>query len=364
MLHRHNCTVCSGELNHIYSIPNYPINFSCVDTPQYKSIELSYSICKDCGTIQLDKLASLEDLYGVNHNTVIVGATWEKYFNIFASNIKELIKEKTILEVGCPTAKIASRSSEFKKWYIVQPNSNVNIENVEFIDSYFDDSLKVDNVDVIIHSHVFEHIYEPNSFLKKCNSILKEDGIMYFGVPNMEVIARDSLAPFCGVMLEHNIFYNIENISYLLKLNGFDIVDITEYEKHSIFFHCKKGKINKGELKVDIHDCFMGSLKYYETFIQECNKVISNSDKEVYIFGAGYNSQLILNMGLNIDKVVGILDNSKDKQGKFLYGTNLEIFSPSILKDKECIVILKNGYYSREIKEQLLVINKELIVIT
>lgn len=365
MIYRYNCSVCLGELEHIYEIPNYPINFSCVVTPQNKNIDLSYSVCKSCGTLQLDKLAPLNDLYEVNHNTAIVGNTWDRYFNLFASNIKTLINDKTILEIGCPTAKIASRSTGFKKWYIVQPNKDVdiNINNVEFIDSYFDDSLKVDNVDVIIHSHVFEHIYEPHSFLNKCNSILKEDGIMYFAVPNMEVIAKENLAPFCGVMLEHNIFYNINNISYLLNLNGFKIVEIIEYEKHSIFFHCKKGDYIKTELKVDVYDYFMNSLNYYNDFIKRCNSIISNVDKEVYIFGASYNSQLILNMGLNSNSVKGILDNSKDKQGKYFYGTNLKVNSPSILKEKNCVIILRNGYYSSEIKEQLLSINKELIII-
>jgi len=365
MTYRYNCVICLGELKHIYEIPNYPINFSCVNTPQNKSIDLSYSICTNCGTLQLDKLASLNDLYEVNHNTVIVGNTWDKYFNLFANNIKELIKDKNILEIGCPSAKIASRSIGFNKWYIVQPkhDSNINVDNVEFIDSYFDESLDIDKVDIIIHSHVFEHIYNPHTFLKKCNDLLKEDGIMYFGVPNMEVIAKDNLAPFCGVMLEHNIFYNIDNIRYLLNINGFDIVDIVEYEKHSIFFHCIKGNYVKREFTLNFYDCFMDSLKYYEEFIKRCNTIISNTNKEVYIFGASYNSQLVLNMGLNISSVKGVIDNSKDKQGKYFYGTELKVFSPSILNEIDAVIILRNGYYSTEIKEQLLNINNKLIII-
>jgi hypothetical protein len=46
-----------------------------------------------------------------------------------------------------------------------------------------------------------------------------------------------------------------------------------------------------------------------------------------------------------------------------LYGYNLQIFSPEVLVNNNCIVILKNGYYSNEIKEQIKNININTIII-
>lgn len=54
-----------------------------------------------------------------------------------------------------------------------------------------------------------------------------------------------------------------------------------------------------------------------------------------------------------IDKIKGILDNSKEKQEKFLYGYNLPIMSPQNISEENTIVILKNGYYVDEISNQL-----------
>ena len=59
----------------------------------------------------------------------------------------------------------------------------------------------------------------------------------------------------------------------------------------------------------------------------------------------------------------GILDNNSNKQGKYLYGFKIKIISPEILKDSDSIVILKNGYYSKEIKKQILNINSNTIII-
>ena len=95
-------------------------------------------------------------------------------------------------------------------------------------------------MDIIIHSHLFEHIYEPNKFLNDCYHLLNDNGEMFFGIPNMEYIAEKSIAPFFGVFFEHTIFYNRENITYLLHKNNFELINIHYYGNHSIFFHVKK----------------------------------------------------------------------------------------------------------------------------
>ena len=59
--------------------------------------------------------------------------------------------------------------------------------------------------------------------------------------------------------------------------------------------------------------------------------------------------------GLNISKIKSILDNSKTKQGKRLYGTNIIVHSPEILRnEKTPVLILKAGIYNNEIKNQIL----------
>jgi hypothetical protein len=66
-------------------------------------------------------------------------------------------------------------------------------------------------------------------------------------------------------------------------------------------------------------------------------------------------AQYLLAMGLNAEKIVCLLDNDTKKQGKRLYGTNLNVLSPRVLSDVDRpIVILKAGVYSEEIKSDIL----------
>ncbi len=368
-MNRTVCVICFNKLKNIYCLKNMPIKLSCTEKVEINNSDLSFSKCYKCNTIQLDKLIPLNILYSESHNYTSVGKIWKDYFNLFCSSIDNIIINKNILEIGDPSGKIANRLNSYNKWYIIEPNKNTNIifkENIEFIEGFFDENFNTDKkIDVIIHSHLFEHIYEPNLFLKKCHNILNNDGEMFFGVPNMEHISKNEIAPFLGIFFEHTIFLNKENISWLLEANGFQIINIIDYLSHSILFHVKKTnvQINNNLLIHNYNNLFFSTLNNYNNFINNCNEIICNTELPIYIFGASYNTQLILSLGLN-QKIDGILDNCEEKQNKYLYGYDLQIFNPNIIKNKDCIIILKNGFYCDEIKNQLLNINNNIIILT
>ena len=323
-INRLSCAICNSKLIHFYELNNYPIKFSTTNFPVYDNYPLSFSQCSVCNTIQLDKLIPLPILYSDNHNYTSVGKTWNDYFNTICNKLFPIVNEKNVLEIGDPSGKIANKLTNYKKWYIVEPNKNKDIifnDKVEFIEQFFDEfvnnrSSQFDNkIDVIVHSHLFEHIYEPCSFLKKCYNILNENGEMCFGLPNMEYITTKELCPFVGLGFEHNIFLNKENIIYMLEKTGFELINIIYYKNHSVIYHCKK--LNNPIFEnippisiIDYKPCFFNVLKKYEKFISEYNKIIENNpDKKIYVFGASYYVQALFVLGLKIENVCGILDN-------------------------------------------------------
>lgn len=370
MLHRDECVICNSNLKHIYMVNDVPIQLSCTNTPVYDKAQLSFSQCEKCNTIQLDKLIPLDVLYSNSHNYVSVGETWNNYFKLFNEKIENIIKGKTILEIGCPSGKIALNCSNYKKWFIVEPNKNKEVffnEKIIFIEQFFDKKLVLtEKIDVIIHSHLFEHIYNFNDFLKKCFEILSETGEMFFGIPNMEYFVNADICPFLGIFFEHTVFLNKENICYLLNKHHFELIECIDYVNHSTLYHCRKNTTkNLLDLKItNYYDNFFQSINVYNNFIKKCNTIIIKTTKDVYIFGASYNSQFLLSLGLDLGCIKGVLDNCKEKQNKFLYGYNLKIYNPTIITNKLCIVILKNGYYTNEILKQMndLNIDTEIIV--
>ena len=75
----------------------------------------------------------------------------------------------------------------------------------------------------------------------------------------------------------------------------------------------------------------------------------------MFLFGAHVFAQYLIESGLNIDRIVCLLDNDINKQGKRLYGTSMIVESPKMLAGIDNpIVILKAGVYNKEVSDDIL----------
>jgi len=194
------------------------------------------------------------------------------------------------------------------------------------------------------------------------------NGEMIFAIPDMEYIADRNLAPFLGIFFEHTVFLSRENIQYLLESTGFEVNSIIPYKNHSIVFRARKTNMPLN-MTIPVFKNYMlsvlNTLDKFEEYVKIVNENLSkHKNKHMYIFSASYNTQLLMALGIREHMLTGILDNSREKQGKYLYGTSLKIFSPEdVLREKQCVVILKNGYYLDEIMMQISNINPNTILL-
>ena len=66
-------------------------------------------------------------------------------------------------------------------------------------------------------------------------------------------------------------------------------------------------------------------------------------------------AQYLIAFGLDTTRIICLLDNDPNKQGKRLYGTNMMVKSPLSIKDEDNpAIILKAGVYNNEIKKDIL----------
>ena len=74
----------------------------------------------------------------------------------------------------------------------------------------------------------------------------------------------------------------------------------------------------------------------------------------MFLFGGHVSSQYLISYGLSIEYIESILDNDPKKQGRRLYGTNLKVRSPQILRNMGKVnVILRQGVFNKEIKKDI-----------
>ena len=368
---REKCVLCERSIIEFYRIDNIP-SFMGVINDNHNIIynDIVFGECEYCKLLQNINLLDPNIVYLNNHNIDIIGDIWKGHYIELCDFIKENSKKDIVLEIGDPSAKLARNLKDFfKKWIIIEPNTELeNFDNIEIYKEFFMGKNPTNyNIDTIIHSHVFEHIYEPINFLNNCNDILSEGGVTIFSIPNIKWLLENNALPINILHFEHTYYINEDDIELFLNKCGFNLDKIFKYKNHSIFIKASKmEKLKNKSIPKNIgfkdKDKFMNLVKLYEEKIKELN--IKLKDKEYYLYSAHINSQYLLFNGINKKNIKGLLDSSKTKIGKKLYGYDYDIFSPEILKNSESFVLTSHmGVYYEEIKENLLKINNKINII-
>ncbi len=340
----------------------------CVDLETSPSSDLFWDMkwgLKDDSTFGVINPPPGELIYLNQHNQ-LVGLTWHNHLKEFAAFVSSRISG-VVLEIGAGHCKLSQeiykiKSGAFDRWDILEPNPLI-LENPygSLISEYFPcGKITKKTYDLIVHSHVLEHVPSPIDFLIECYEVLNDDGEIIMSVPNMENMARN--IDLNLLMFEHLTYLTHKEIVSISNFAGFQVIDFYNYEKHSIFFHLKKKRDFSKSIKdfksVITNEEITQLVKSYSTEIIDkvihINGFITNNKLSFYLFGAHIFSQYLISLGLNVKMIDSLLDNSTYKQGKRLYGTNLTVLSPENLRGKEYLgIVLPMGNYEDEIVEQL-----------
>lgn len=369
---KHNVITQEKTLESLHTFKNFPIYIGCTDKDQSTDIvaDLSIAICKKTGIMQLDKVLPLEVIYGDYHSEAL-GSLWTEHHALFVDFLNSY-KPTNVLEIGGSNGFIAKeavkKNKKINKWVMVEPApAYKGNKKIQIIAESFDENFKyTGSIDCVVHSHTFEHIYEPGLFMKQLGAFMKKGDTQIFSVPNLYKYLSNKQANW--INFEHNVFLSEHYVDYLLLINGFEILEKKYFYEHSIFYATKKVREVNAALPIDNKykvnkKLFETYLTFYEAKIDEINKKITDQSTEVYLFGAHIFSQFLMLMGLK-GNIVGVLDNSTLKEGKRLYGTNVTVFNPKSIRNKKNItVVLRAGSYQKEIKDQLLIINPSVKIL-
>jgi 2-polyprenyl-3-methyl-5-hydroxy-6-metoxy-1,4-benzoquinol methylase len=368
----------SKKFKKIYTIKKFPIFMGTVNKSyKCKFQDLNYWINKDSGTVQVYPRVSIYDLYFKSHSPGTIGKVWQNHHKLFRNLIFKYLKG-TVLEIGGGHNSISLKNDKKAGIKIITFDPNAipkkNNKNIKIIKNFFSrkelikNNIKPKSLNVIIHSHLIEHIYQPKKFFSLINKYLSDDGYHIFSLPNMEAMIKRGYSN--TIMFEHPFYLNEKLVDTLLVTSGFKILRKKYYEKdHSIFYVTKKKFYSLAKQSISLkklysknHKIFKNVFKSWELDVQNLNKKIG--DKNFYLFGAHIFSQLLIKLGINSKNILGILDNDPRKHGFYLYGTSYKVFLPKILKKfNKPVIVLRSGQYSKEIKKQIHKINPSSVII-
>lgn len=361
------------DLEEICRFEKFPIYIGTTTSDFDEDVfeDMQWMISRNSGMVQLGKIIPDKILYKNSHNSGY-GKIWCQHYQEFSKFLFKNTNDHTggILEIGGGNGILNATYEKCfgpRKWLIVEPSGIDPVKGVgaKYLRDMWDKSFRVESIDrkydTIVHTHVMEHVLDINSFMEKVWDRLDYGQRMIFSVPNLKEMLKRCYTN--ALNFEHTYLITEEYIEYLLQKYGFHIVEKKYFrDDHSIFYACEKCG-NKSNVKVDFIKFYKENLhmmrhfvSYQKEYVNKVDQMLETSHQKAYLFGAHIFSQYLIFFGLNTSNICGVLDNDVLKQKKRLYGTQLMVYSPEVLREENNpIVILKVASYAEEIKSDIIV---------
>lgn len=253
-----DCIFCNKKSDEIVITEN---NYSC-------------KRCSQCGLIFLSPRPTHEEIrniYKTDHDNISaadrIASEFIKIFNTkhHIKLIRKFVKHGALLEIGPGGGQFLSEAKEngFDPYAIeLNPKQAQFINNERKIpcedQELTSDSFPSKMFDVIYHSDVLSHFYDPMSEFKKMNSKLKMNGYLIFetGILNEVEKKHFNLIPSFQLP-SHLFFFSDRSIQHLLKRTGFSLIKIFKYSRVfqlraiNMINKVKGKKIYNGKNKID-----------------------------------------------------------------------------------------------------------------
>ena len=350
----------ADDLEPLFSIKQFPVFQGSVTTPPGQDLkaDLNFYISRGSGMVQLTPLLPLDVIYQSEHNPGTNGQIWLDHHKAFAEFVLQH-NPTSVYEIGGSHGILSENcyaQDPGIKWTIIEPVP-VPVEGLHatVVNGFFDlDTVIPQDVDMIVHSHVLEHMYNPGEFFERLSQ-LPIGTQMCFSVPSLYNHIEQKFTN--ALSFEHTYFCINEYILYWLAQSGYLVKEIQTFGDHSVFYSTMRAHAipipmpNRYEQNKKL---FTEYIDYHKQNIDALNTRIKNAGVPVYLFGAHVFSQSLLAMGLQEEHIVAVLDNSPLKQNRRLYGTGLRVYSPKLLAEvDDAIVILQAGQYTNEIRQEI-----------
>jgi len=367
------CPVCSGtqsaEILHRQSfiLPQGHI--------LEKAREYDLVSCNTCGFVYADTTLKQKTYnmyyekmskYETDYNEIDIGRYTEQ-----AKKISGFLMDKKarIIDIGCGNGGLllALKKIGYNNLTALDPSTKC-IKSIKkqgiagVIGSIFKNEVNA-RFDMVILSHVLEHIVDVNVAIKMLIPLLDENGRIYIEVPDASSYNENLVVPFYYFDTEHiNHFEEVSLINVGLR-NGLRVINIgkkqidasqsTKYPAiYAVYKKASKTADWKNSAKNSVKDYI--KLSFNEKTMKAIIDDLLKKKEEVVIWGAGnYVMRLLHDTGLEKCNIKYFIDKDPKKHGLKLM--DIAIYGPEKLQgiQPEITIAICSAVFSGDIFKEL-----------
>lgn len=222
----------------------------------------------------------------------------------------------------------------------------------------------------VIHGHnVLAHVADLNGFVEGLHTLLKDTGVAVIEAPYVKDMIDHR--EFDTIYHEHLCYFSLTALDRLFERHGLRIQDVERVPIHGGTLRIVAGKVGHGErgprtlaLLAEEADWGVDREDFYRDFARQVDALkgalrrqlgdLKAAGKRLAAYGAAAKGSTLLNyFGIGRETLDYVVDRSTYKQGHFMPGIHLPIYSPErLLEDMPDYVLLLTWNFADEIIEQ------------
>lgn len=364
------CRHCGNPLEHSFM----DLGFAPPSNAYLQAENLSYPevhyplrvrVCHRCWLVQTEDYARAEHLFSTDYAYFSsTSSTWLDHATRYVRMISERWKlrpESFVIEVACndgyllknfvaagipclgiePTASTAAAAEAL----------GIPVRR-EFFGEALGRRLAGDGLraDLVVGNNVYAHVPDINDFTRGLTAVLKPEGTVTLEFPHLMRLIEQT--QFDTIYHEHFSYLSLTTVAQIFSSAGLRVWDVEELPTHGgslRVYGCHAAAAITSTNRVDSllsrEDQFgLTRLETYTEFQKRADRVKDDllaflieqkrAGRRVAAYGAAAKGNTLLNYaGIRPDLLPYVCDAAESKQGKFMPGSHIPIYSPEALRE-------------------------------
>jgi SAM-dependent methyltransferase len=385
------CRFCGSSLTQTFvDLGMSPLCESYRSPEQLNQMEPFYPlhvyVCSDCFLVQLEEFVSPEEIFTEYAYFSSYSDTWLAHSQSYV----ELVTKRFGLSARSFVVELASNDGYLLQYFVakgipvlgIEPAANVAAaavsKGVPTLVKFFGVQTAKDLIangrwaDLIAANNVLAQVPDLNDFVGGMKILLKPGGVVTTEFPHLERLIEEN--QFDTIYHEHFSYFSFQTVERIFAAHGFVLFDVEEIPTHGGSLRVygrhdddgsKPVRDAVGRLKERETEYGLGNLDRYVSFAEKVKETkrklldfliqAKREGKRIAGYGAPGKGNTLLNYcGIRTDFLDFTVDRNPYKQGKFLPGTHIPIYSPErIQQERPDYVIILPWNFREEIVRQL-----------
>jgi len=202
--------------------------------------------------------------------------------------------------------------------------------------------------DVIHANNVLAHVADLNDFVSGIAQLLKDDGVAVIEAPYVKDLVDH--CEFDTIYHEHLCYFSVTALNQLFKQHGLSLNRVVRLSLHGGSLRLFVGKIKEVEESVtellELEKLSgVDKVSYYQDFSERVNHIkeslktllqdLKSKGNSIAAYGAAAKGSTLINTSeIGTELIDFVVDKNVHKQGLFMPGQHIPIYSPDVILDK------------------------------